>query len=49
MFFSPALKAEEVLIEAIVTQVWARESDGQWRVAAFQATPLGIAPPSVVR
>jgi ketosteroid isomerase-like protein len=40
---------EEVLVEAMVTQVWAREADGQWRVAAFHATPLGSAPPAVAR
>jgi ketosteroid isomerase-like protein len=40
---------DEVLVEAMVTQVWARESDGQWRVAAFHATPLGTAPPAVPR
>jgi ketosteroid isomerase-like protein len=40
---------EEVLVEAVVTQVWVREVDGQWRVAAFHATPLGTAPPAVAR
>ena len=40
---------EEVVVEAIVTQVWALESDGQWRVAAFHATPLGAPPPAVPR
>jgi ketosteroid isomerase-like protein len=40
---------DEVLVEAMVTQVWAREGDGQWRLAAFQATPLGTAPPAVSR
>lgn len=40
---------EEVLVEAVVTQVWVREADGQWRVAAFHATPLGTAPPAVAR
>ena len=40
---------EEVLVEAMVTQVWALESDGQWRVVAFHATPLGAAPPAVPR
>jgi ketosteroid isomerase-like protein len=40
---------EEVLVEAMVTQVWAREADGQWRLAAFHATPLGTAPPAVAR
>lgn len=40
---------EEVLVEAMVTQVWAREADGQWRVAAFHATPLGAPPPAVAR
>ena len=40
---------EEVLVEAIVTQVWALEGDGQWRLAAFHATPLGAPPPAVPR
>jgi len=40
---------EEVRVEAIVTQVWALEDDGQWRVAAFHATPLGAPPPAVPR
>lgn len=40
---------EEVLVEAMVTQVWALEGDGQWRVVAFHATPLGAAPPAVAR
>ena len=39
----------EVSVEAIVTQVWALESDGQWRMAAFHATPLGAPPPAVQR
>jgi ketosteroid isomerase-like protein len=40
---------EEVVVEAIVTQVWARETDGQWRLAACHATPLGAPPPAVPR
>jgi ketosteroid isomerase-like protein len=40
---------EELVVEAMVTQVWALEDDGQWRVAAFHATPLGAAPPAVAR
>jgi hypothetical protein len=41
--------AEEMLVEAMVTQVFAMEGDGQWRMVAFQATPLGPAPPAVSR
>jgi ketosteroid isomerase-like protein len=40
---------EEVVVEAIVTQVWAQEEDGQWRLAACHATPLGAPPPAVPR
>lgn len=40
---------EALVVEATVTQVWAREADGQWRMAAFQATPLGAPPPAVAR
>lgn len=40
---------EEVLVETMVTQVFAVEDDGQWRMVAFQATPLGPAPPAVTR
>ena len=40
---------DEVIVEAMVTQVWARESDGAWRLAAFHATPLGAPPPVVPR
>ncbi len=40
---------EEVRVEAMVTQVFAREPDGQWRMVAFQATPLGAPPPAVPR
>jgi ketosteroid isomerase-like protein len=36
---------QEASVEATVTQVWHRDSDGQWRLAAFQATPLGDPPP----
>lgn len=39
----------EVRVEAMVTQVWACEDDGQWRMAAFHATPLGAPPPAVAR
>jgi ketosteroid isomerase-like protein len=42
-------QTEEVVVEAMVTQVWARESDGAWRLAAFHATPLGAPPPAVPR
>lgn len=35
----------EVRVEAMVTQVWACEDDGQWRMVAFHATPLGAPPP----
>ena len=41
--------AEEVVVEAVVTQTWALEGDGQWRLAAFHATPLGAPPPAVPR
>jgi ketosteroid isomerase-like protein len=37
---------EEVRVEAMVTQVFAREEDGQWRMAAFQATSVGPPPPA---
>jgi ketosteroid isomerase-like protein len=40
---------EQVLVEAMVTQVWVCEADGQWRVAAFHATPLGVPPTSMPR
>jgi ketosteroid isomerase-like protein len=40
---------EEVVVEAVVTQTWALEGDGQWRLAAFHATPLGAPPPAVPR
>jgi hypothetical protein len=40
---------EEVRVEAMVTQVFARETDGQLRMVAFQATPLGPPPPAVPR
>ncbi len=39
----------EVRVEAMVTQVWALENDGQWRMVAFHATPLGAPPPAVAR
>jgi ketosteroid isomerase-like protein len=37
---------EVITVESTVTQVWAREDDGQWRLVAFQATPLGAPPPA---
>jgi ketosteroid isomerase-like protein len=40
---------QEASVEATVTQVWHRDSDGQWRLAAFQATPLGDPPPPAPR
>lgn len=40
---------EEVVVEAIVTQVFALEDDGQWRMVAFHSTPLGAPPPAVPR
>jgi hypothetical protein len=40
---------EEATVEAIVTQTWVLEDDGQWRQAAFHATPLGAPPPAVPR
>jgi hypothetical protein len=42
-------KMDEVVVEAQVMQVWAREDDGAWRQLAFQATPLGAPPPMVQR
>ena len=39
----------EVQVEAMVTQAWAREADGVWRMVAFHATPLGAPPPAVAR
>lgn len=38
---------DEVLVEAIATQTWVREHDGQWRVVAFHASSLGAPPPAV--
>jgi ketosteroid isomerase-like protein len=40
---------QEATLEATVTQVRHRGSDGQWRLAAFQATPLGEPPPPAPR
>lgn len=40
---------EELVVDAMVTQVWALEADGQWRLVAFHATPLGAPPPAVPR
>jgi ketosteroid isomerase-like protein len=40
---------QEVSVETTVTQVWHRGGDGQWRLAAFQATPLGEPPPPAPR
>jgi ketosteroid isomerase-like protein len=40
---------QEASVEATVTQVWHRGSDDQWRLAAFQATPLGEPPPPAPR
>ncbi|MFN3985590.1 MAG: nuclear transport factor 2 family protein [Rhodocyclaceae bacterium] len=40
---------ETVVVEATVTQVWQRESDGNWRQVAFHASPLGAPPPAVPR
>lgn len=34
-----------LVIESLVTQVWAREADGEWRLASFQATSLGAPKP----
>lgn len=42
-------EATELTIESTVTQVFEREADGQWRMVAFQATPLGAPPPALVR
>ena len=41
--------SDEVRVEAQVIQVWALESDGNWRELAFQATALGALPPAVRR
>lgn len=41
--------ANEATVEAQVTQVWTKESDGAWRQVAFHATPLGAPPPAVAR
>ena len=40
---------EEVVVEAMLTQVWALEADRQWRLVACHATPLGAPPPAVAR
>jgi ketosteroid isomerase-like protein len=40
---------EELTVESMVTQVWARNRDGAWQVAAFHATSLGPPPPVVKR
>jgi len=36
---------QTLIVEATVTQTWAREDDGVWRLIAFQATSLGPPPP----
>ncbi len=38
---------EVIKVESMVTQVWAREDDGVWRVLAFHASALGALPPAV--
>jgi feruloyl-CoA synthase len=38
-----------ISVEAMATQVWAREGDGRWRLVAFHATSLGPPPPAVAR
>jgi ketosteroid isomerase-like protein len=40
---------QEASVEATVIQVWYRRTDGEWRLAAFQATPLGEPPPPAPR
>lgn len=40
---------QEASVETTVTQVWHRDGGGQWRLAAFQATPLGEPPPPAPR
>ncbi|WP_157694159.1 nuclear transport factor 2 family protein [Hydrogenophaga crassostreae] len=40
-------QTDELLLESMVTQVWALEADGQWRLAAFHASPLSAPPPPV--
>jgi hypothetical protein len=43
-------ETDEVSVEAMVTQVWAREGEhAPWRMLAFHATPLGAPPPAVAR
>ncbi|WP_043458533.1 nuclear transport factor 2 family protein [Azohydromonas australica] len=42
-------QAEEVQVQSAVTQVWAREEDGKWRMVAFHASALGALPPAVSR
>jgi len=42
-------KPDEARVEAQVLQVWVRDAGGPWRLAAFQATPLGAPPPAVAR
>jgi ketosteroid isomerase-like protein len=32
-------------VESTVTQVWVRQNNGPWQLAAFQASPLGAPPP----
>jgi len=41
--------SEELTVEAMVTQTWVLEADGQWRQVAFHACPLGAPPPAVPR
>ena len=40
---------DEVRVTAMLTQAWAREADGVWRLVACHATPLGAPPPMVQR
>jgi ketosteroid isomerase-like protein len=40
---------QEVTVEAMVTQVWAKNADGQWQQIAFHATALGAPPPVAPR
>ena len=40
---------DELTVESMVTQVWARTGQEVWQVAAFHATSLGPPPPVIKR
>lgn len=43
-------QTEALSVEAMVTQVWARDDGASpWRLVAFHATPLGAPPPAITR